>query len=66
MKEKTDNSCVKCANELTCGYSLLATTGRRGMLSWGPCVLGLMSSGRPFFDKKEESANDRRNGNITP
>ncbi len=48
-----ENSCVNCANELTCGYSMLATDGRRDdRFSYGPCVLGMMSGGKPFFVAK--------------
>ena len=47
------NSCVNCQHELTCGYSMLATIGKRdNKFSYGKCVLGLMSSGKPFFDKR--------------
>lgn len=51
--EAAENSCVNCQHEMTCGYSMLATVGKRdSKYSYGKCILGLMSSGRPFFDKR--------------
>lgn len=46
---RAENSCVNCLHERTCGYSPLAMLGRRTPNSYKACVLGLKSSGKPFF-----------------
>lgn len=47
------NSCLLCSHELTCGYSPLATLGRRTEQSAEPCPLGERSyGGGPFFAPK--------------
>ena len=43
-------SCVKCEHEETCGYSHLATIGKRTECSFTECCLGDMSNGQPFFE----------------
>jgi hypothetical protein len=53
LPRPAQNCCANCAHELTCGYSELATIGERDeKWSFGHCVLGKMSSGRDFFERK--------------
>lgn len=48
-----ENSCPNCEHEKTCGYSPLARLGKRADYGNKPCCLGLMSSGKPFFQKAQ-------------
>lgn len=51
-KEAQPGSCPFCQYEATCGYSPLAMSGHRADHGNQPCVLGNMSSGKPFFQSK--------------
>ncbi len=53
-------SCVNCKYELTCGYSHLATIGKRSEFSYKQCCLGERSYGMgTFFESKKEARNSK-------